>query len=374
MFDPVSRLALARSHGAVHEPSARRVPEARVSVVIPCYNYGDFLPLAVASALDQPGIEVEVVIVDDASADGSGDIAEALAAGDERIRVVRHLENRGHLATYNDGFAAASGEFLALCSADDLVAPGALTRSVSLLSAFPQVGFVYGHTRHFTGSPPPPVTGVRGWITWEGEQWIAARCRSGYNVIQTTEVLMRASILREVGAYRPDLPHSGDLELWMRLATAADVGFVSGPDQAYYRLHSTNMHNTVFGVGSMEGQLVDLEQRWLAFDALFTGPTGRLRDPGRLHRIARRTCAVEALERANYAYVRGFKEFPVERFEKFADSLLPGIERSNAGRALARRKRLGMSSLPVHPLWAPRGLAVRMENGAREWRRHRVGV
>ena len=57
-----------------------------VTVVIPCYNYGHFLPAAVASALDQRGVDVEVIIVDDASSDGSADVARELADRDPRVR------------------------------------------------------------------------------------------------------------------------------------------------------------------------------------------------------------------------------------------------------------------------------------------------
>lgn len=70
-----------------------------VSVVMPCYRYGHFLPGAVRSVLDQTDVDAEVLIVDDASPDDSGEVAEALAAADPRVRVLRHAENKGHIAT-----------------------------------------------------------------------------------------------------------------------------------------------------------------------------------------------------------------------------------------------------------------------------------
>ena len=57
----------------------------RVSVVIPCYNYGRYLPDAVASALDQDGLDVDVLVVDDASPDDSAEVARRLAAADPRV-------------------------------------------------------------------------------------------------------------------------------------------------------------------------------------------------------------------------------------------------------------------------------------------------
>lgn len=374
MLDPMSRRALARAGGELREPVPAGRIDSRVSVVVPCYNYGHYLPACVASALDQTGVAVEVIIVDDASPDGSGEIAERIAAGDDRVSVVRHKQNAGHLSTYNDGFARATGDYLVQLSADDLLPPGALARAVALLEQVPALGFVYGYAAHFAGNPPPPTNTVRAWITWHGEDWVRARCRSGFNVIQTTEVVMRTSVVRQVGGYRLDLPHSGDLELWMRMATISDVGFVAGPEQAWYRLHDSNMHNAVFDGGTMEGQFIDLEHRWLAFDALLSGPTGKLTDPSALATTVRTTLATEALERANDAYMRGFREFPVDKFEQLAERLVPTIGRTPAGRALSRRKKIGMKSMPVNPLWAPRGVAHRVDNWTEKWTRRRVGV
>src|ERR1700710_2937043 len=90
----------------------------RVSVVIPCYNYGKYLSAAVNSALGQDGVEVDVLIVDDASPDGSVEIARDLAAADPRVRVLAHEQNKGHLATYNDGLREVDGTYVVLLSAD----------------------------------------------------------------------------------------------------------------------------------------------------------------------------------------------------------------------------------------------------------------
>ena len=64
---------------------------SRVDVVIPCYNYGKFLGDCVAGALDdQPGTDVRVLIIDDASQDDSSEIAHKLAAADDRVEVIVH--------------------------------------------------------------------------------------------------------------------------------------------------------------------------------------------------------------------------------------------------------------------------------------------
>ncbi|KIX78669.1 hypothetical protein SF23_05285 [Streptomyces sp. MBRL 10] len=76
-------------------------------------------------------------------------------------------------------------------------------------------------------------------------------------------MVVRTALQRKVGGYDPELPHAGDIEMWMRLAAHADVGYVRGADQAFYRVHGNNMSTTDFG-----GQLDDLRQRLVAFTSV----------------------------------------------------------------------------------------------------------
>ena len=132
---------------------------SRVDVVVPCYNYGKFLADCVAGALDdQPGTDVRVLIIDDASQDDSAEIAQKLAATDDRVDVIVHPVNRGHIATFNEGLLDwADGDYCILISADDKLTPGALRRAADLMDAHPEVGFVYGNVVGFRdGEELPP--------------------------------------------------------------------------------------------------------------------------------------------------------------------------------------------------------------------------
>ena len=123
-----------------------------VSVIIPCYKYGHFLEEAVTSVLDdQEGVDVRVLIIDDASSDDSADVARKIAARDPRVEVIVHTANKGNIATYNEGLLEwADGDYCVLLSADDRLTPGALRRARDLLDAHPGVGFVYGHSLWFS--------------------------------------------------------------------------------------------------------------------------------------------------------------------------------------------------------------------------------
>src|SRR5437763_399662 len=148
-----------------------------VTVVIPCYNYGRYLSTAVKSVLDQPGVDVEAIVIDDASTDGSAEIVRELAAADPRVRAIFHRGNLGHIATYNEGLEQASGDYVVLLSADDALTPGSLARATALLESHPSVGLVYGYYERFVEDPPPVTQGVRNWTIWSGDDWIEGRCR-----------------------------------------------------------------------------------------------------------------------------------------------------------------------------------------------------
>jgi hypothetical protein len=233
---------------------------------------------------------------------------------------------------------------------------------------------VYGNAIKFTSELPKPRLDGTGWVIWRGIDWLRVRCRSGYNVIASPEVLMRTSVLRRIGGYRPELPHAGDFEMWLRTAAVSNIGFLTGVDQAFYRLHANNMHKTMFKSGTANGQLVDLIQRWQSFETVFSTVGRDLDQRDSLIQAARRSIARQALEISCYAYARGFNEFPLNEFENFAREVSADAFQSRTGRALARRKRFGMTSLPLHPLWAPHAITWRSWEIARRWRRRRIGV
>jgi glycosyltransferase involved in cell wall biosynthesis len=265
-----------------------------VSVFVPCYNYGRYLPECVASVLTQEGVDVSVLIIDDASTDDSLEIASRLAAADPRVSVLHHEANKGHIASYNEGLAWATGTYTVLLSADDLLAPGSLRRATTLMEAHPDVGFVYGGTVRFRSGdqlpdpetfPRAPSSEVLG-----GQEWLTALCQAGRNCISSPEVVVRTEVQRRIGGYREELPHAGDLEMWMRFAANGDVGIFRDVLHAYVRDHDSNMQRTRFN-----SQLSRLTQRKAAFDYAFRHYGDRIDPTGRLQRAADRSLRSDAL-------------------------------------------------------------------------------
>ncbi len=216
---------------------------SRIDVVVPCYNYGRYLRQCVESVLSQPQADVRVLIIDDASQDDTPRVCAELVSEDPRVQVIRHPVNLGHIATYNEGIERARGDYLLLLSADDLLFPGALSRAAAVLDARPDVGLAPGVGVAFgPGAPPAPTSpsekAVRSISTWAMITRLARR-----NFVSTPTAIVRTSLQKSLGGYKPELPHAGDLEMWLRFALAAEVAFIRAP-QAYYRRHAANMSNT----------------------------------------------------------------------------------------------------------------------------------
>ncbi len=342
-----------------------------VSVIIPMYNYGHYLPDAVRSALAQDHVEPQVIIVDDASTDDSKAVADRLAAADPRVSVIALSRNGGPAAAFNRGYAWASGEFVVRLDADDLLTPGSLARSVALFDAFPGVGLVYGHPVHFTGMPPASARQqVRSWSVWSGTDWIAERCRRGVSCITTPEAIIRGSVLQQAGLLSADIKIATDVHMWLRLAAISDVGRVDGPDQAFYRLHPDSItHRAAYT------QMVDLAERKHVFDDFFAGPGKDLSAAAHLHRTVSAQLADEALRQACRAYDRGRTDsVDIDGYLDLALAACPDARSLPRWHALRRRQLLGPRLAALPPFFTAAQISRRVRGQLLYKRWQRTGL
>ena len=119
----------------------------KVSVIIPCFNHGEFLPEAVASVTAAKRDDVEIIVVDDGSTDErTRTETDRLIA--EGIKVIRQ-ENQGLAAARNAGIAASKAEYIFPLDADDHLRPDCLEHAIRILGSDPKVGVVYGDGEYF---------------------------------------------------------------------------------------------------------------------------------------------------------------------------------------------------------------------------------
>jgi hypothetical protein len=318
--------------------SAPAGPRPSVSVIVPCYRYADVLPGCVRSVLDQEGVDVRVLIIDDTSPDDTPRVAAALAAADPRVEYRRHSENQGLIATANEGLAWADGDHVVLLSADDELVPGSLRRATAVMSAHPGVGMVYGRPLLAPADRPMPRPQGRWRATdiWSGADWIRLRCRTAHNCISSPEVVVRTSVQRAVGGYDPACFHTSDLNMWLRIAAISDIAYVRGLPQAIYRVHPGSM------LRSQDGPMVDLRERRKAFEGFFATSGGALPDGARLRAMTARALARQALWLASRAVDRDRVDaVPVDELVAFAFDVCPEAGRLAEWRGLQVRRFIG---------------------------------
>jgi glycosyltransferase involved in cell wall biosynthesis len=344
-----------------------------VSVIVPCYRYAHMLEDCVQSILGQDGVDVCVLVVDDCSPDDTQDVAGRLADGDARVEYRRHADNRGLIATANEGIEWAQGQYVVLLSADDQLTPGSLRRATTVMCERPEIGMVYGRTAFaYCGQPlPAPSERWRGTRVFRGADWIRLRCRSGYNCISSPEVVVRTSVQRAVGGYDPSCFHTSDLNMWLRIAAVSDIAYLNAM-QAIYRIHADSM------LRSDAGPMVDLLNRRAAFDSFFERNPTLNADSLRLQAMAGRALARQALWQASRRFARGEVDAPgtamIDELVEFAFGVCPDAQSLREWHGHRLRRAIG----PGPSLWflpfAATGAAHRVQGHLRKLRLKTRGI
>lgn len=196
------------------------MPDA-VSVVIPVRNGELFLPAAIASVAAQTHAPAEVLVVDDGSTDSTREVA--LEAG------ARYLTSpaRGSAAARNAGAAAASSPLIAFLDHDDLWMPEKLERQLEALAADPRLGFVTTRVRLRI----EPGAAAPAWFRGDEDAFSGA---------PISTVLVKASVMSEVGGFNPAFKHADDYDWLLRVRDAGVLGKELDAVLVEYRVHGTN--------------------------------------------------------------------------------------------------------------------------------------
>jgi glycosyltransferase involved in cell wall biosynthesis len=173
---------------------------ADVTVVIPCFNYGRFLPEALESLRAQEGGSPRILVVDDGSTEDATKVVLASLADD--VELLRQ-PNAGPSAARNAGFRAATTPLLLALDADDMLAPGALKALKGGLESDPSAGFAYG-VMQFFGAWSGKLT-MPGWDPY----------RLLYRHTIGASALTRRELLDDVGGFDPEIRGFEDWELWL---------------------------------------------------------------------------------------------------------------------------------------------------------------
>lgn len=200
-----------------------------VSVIIPSYNHEKFIEECVQSVLSQTFQDFEIVITDDASSDRTVELIERF--DDPRIKLFRHIENKGASEATNNCITHSSGKYIAMLSSDDAWYPEKLEIQVQYLDEHPEIGAVFGkvdwvdETGQLIKYKDFPYMNVFNVSNRNRFEWLYHFFSKG-NCLCHPCSLVRRECYTKVGMLNPAFANIPDFDLWVRLCFHYEIAIL----------------------------------------------------------------------------------------------------------------------------------------------------
>jgi glycosyltransferase involved in cell wall biosynthesis len=215
--------------------------EPKISVILPVFNAEAYLQEAIESILNQTFTDFECIIINDGSTDSSLEIIASYAEKDKRIVVISR-ENKGLIASLNEGISIAKGEYIARMDADDISLPERLSTQINFLDSNKNIGLVSCNFRYFQNNEEWRYT----WPFFFEKDLEIKALMPFHSPIVHAAVLIRKSLL-PTKPYNTNYAHAEDYKLWVDLANKTT--FYNIPKVLYkVRQHNSKvsvLHNPI---------------------------------------------------------------------------------------------------------------------------------
>ena len=205
-----------------------------VSIITPSFNQAQFLEQTIQSVLGQDYPQIEYIIVDGGSTDGSVDMIKKYEG---RLAWWVSEQDQGQTDAINKGFAHSKGEVLAWINSDDTYNPRAVGQAVKYLMENPDVAMVYADCNFINEAGQ--VIGK-----FNSKQTDYRRLREGYVHIPQQTMFFRAKYWQELGPLDPSFYFAMDYDLWTRIASKAPIKYLAGQTWANFRIHDLGKTTT----------------------------------------------------------------------------------------------------------------------------------
>lgn len=259
-----------------------------VDIVIPNYRYGRFLRECIGSVLSQDIAQLRVLVVDNASDDDSVEVVQELARQDSRIELHARKSNLGPHASFNEGIDWASAEYMLILCADDMLAPGSLARSTAIMDERRDTVLSTGTAARYPHAGNAEDMAPAAWRVHPGRVLIERFCETAVCHVAGCTALVRTAAQKQAGYYRPELPHTDDVEMWMRIALLGSVAETDAV-QGIMRVHEGALSATV-----RDAHWRDLQGCSAAFESFFAHEGDAMPGQERLLGLMRRSIGARA--------------------------------------------------------------------------------
>jgi glycosyltransferase involved in cell wall biosynthesis len=239
----------------------------KITVVTPSFNQGQFIEQTIASVLDQKYPNLEYIVMDGGSTDGTVDI---LRKYERHIDFWESAPDKGQAGAINKGFARARGEILAWLNSDDVYEPGVLAEAADLFGEWSDVDVISGRCRLWYGDGRDRLVGPSPLRTFEDFLKINANWLNGRLIIQP-EAFFKRSAFDHAGGLREELHYSFDTCLWIDMAKVGCVFASVDRHWANLRMHEDQKTRDLTG-GTVElarAVWMQLRENWGRVDDPF---------------------------------------------------------------------------------------------------------
>mgnify|MGYP005841289527 CR=1 FL=1 len=213
------------------------VMSALVSIIIPCYNQGQFLAEAIQSALDQDYHDKEIIVVNDGSTDNTKEVAKGF------LHAITYMEqaNKGVSSARNEAMKVSSGAYLTFLDGDDILLPRSITKRAEYLDIHPDTGMVCSEAITFDESGP---LGFKSELHGKPENPRNFRWETvDYNAT-ISSAMIRRSCFDRIGMFEESIRTSEDWLLFVKLSLFFNMAYIGEP-LIKYRLHRNNISKVI---------------------------------------------------------------------------------------------------------------------------------
>ena len=212
-----------------------------VSIVLVAYNHARYVDAALHSARQQTYPNIEIIVVDDGSTDGTTQICAHHAASDARIHFIAQ-SNQGLSRALNQGLQAVTGHYVAMLASDDAFVPDKTTQQVQALAHNGALGGVFTYV-DYINDQGISVAGLGALFNTAYTPEQLVRQMMVANVLCATSVMLRTDMVRQVGLFATDLNYTQDYDYWLRLLLHGPL-LVLPEKLTRYRVHATNLSSS----------------------------------------------------------------------------------------------------------------------------------
>jgi glycosyltransferase involved in cell wall biosynthesis len=211
--------------------------EPIVSIIIPCFNYGQFIGDSLGSLMAQSYPYWECWVIDDGSTDDTAGRVKQISRLDPRIKY-RLQPNQGQAIARNTGLRFSKGQFIQFLDADDLIQPEKIASQLHFLNLNPKVDIVYGEVRYFTQSPEAGLF-LNRWdqpqLSWmpkiSGKGYPLIKALAAQNIFELGCALFRRTAINTIGWFNSDFHGVEDYDYCFRAASKElQFAYLDSPD------------------------------------------------------------------------------------------------------------------------------------------------